>query len=51
MELKVLANLGEEPATGIPNVARAPVLPGEADLLITPDNKHSRTSEKPINYI
>lgn len=50
-ELMVLAYLGDEPATGIPNVARAPVKPGEEDLFVTPALKVNRTSQKPRNYV
>lgn len=50
-ELKVLGYLGEAPSTGIPNVGRAPVKPGEDRLLMTPENKANRTNTQPRNYL
>lgn len=47
----VLSYLGEAPTTGIPNVGRAPVKPGEEQLLLTPEVKDSWTNEKPQNYV
>lgn len=50
-EQMILAYLGEEPATGIPNCARAPVKPGEDKLLLTPDTRINRTSAKNPNHL
>lgn len=50
-ELTVLAYLGETPSTGIPNVGRAPVKPGEDQLLLTPEVKANRTNMKSHNYV
>lgn len=37
--------IGEEPVRGIPNIRRAPVLPGEAELMVTPAKKKTAVSE------
>lgn len=51
LELMVLGYLGEEPASGIPYCARAPVKPGDEKLLLTPDTRISRTSEQNPNHL
>lgn len=45
LEVMIIKYLGEEPTTGIPNVARAPVRPGDEEFLKTPDLKVNRTSQ------
>lgn len=42
MEVMIIKYLGEEPTVGIPNVARAPVRPGDEDKLLTPAMKVNR---------
>lgn len=51
LELAVLGYLGEEPASGIPNCARAPVRPGDEKFLMTPDTKVNRTSTQNPNHL
>lgn len=50
-ELMILTYLGEEAATGIPNVARAPVKPGDEKFLLTPETKINRTATKNPNHL
>lgn len=45
LDLIILEMIGEEPVTGIPNIRRAPVFPGEDELMVTLAKKKLDASE------